>query len=112
MRIDDQLWRDIVADSRRKGLPSVGGGGPVPADAGKVVDGPEGTRGGTGSGWVESPDIRGWQRGAGIAAVDALCQAQDLADKAAKVQQMLETAKNLRLLAEAEAAVKAEEKGK
>jgi hypothetical protein len=98
MQISDQLMRDIVNDGRRKGLPSMGGGGPVPADAGKVIDGNDRPAASTGTGWAESPSVNSWQAQAGIRDIDRLVDAADAQDKLQRLKVLAETVAALQAL--------------
>jgi hypothetical protein len=98
MTISDQLMKDIVNDGRRKGLPSVGGGGPVPADAAKVIDGNDRPAASTGTGWAESPSVNSWQRSAGIEHIDRLVDAADAQDKLQRLKVLAETVAALQAL--------------
>jgi hypothetical protein len=93
---DDKLVKQIAEDFRNYN-PSPRSSLSPPATvqvvgAGRVVGGDEAQPvAGTGSGWADSPQIKDW-RAPGIDYVDAMCDAQDRVDRAARARELIEAA--------------------
>jgi hypothetical protein len=95
--VDDKLMRDIVSDGRAHQAVISRGGNTAATNR-------EAERG---TGWRESPQVDSWKP-PGVEHCDRLMDQADMIDKAEKARQLMEAAKNLKALREAEEELEAE----
>jgi hypothetical protein len=112
--VGDNLMRSLVADFRKGPAPP----GPTlptatPTAAGRVVTPDVGPKyrayeegQGQEGGWTKPPSIDSWKP-PGLSHMDRMMDQADALDRAQRAAQLVEAAKNLRLLAEAEAELRA-----